>query len=408
MTKFVLMKIRVAQFNVAMSFPKEGQLYQELDKHRVEGTHQLRFQRIAATLQQIRPDILLLCEFDHQADDRGYSSIDLFLSEYCGTEQLGQKAIDYPYRYLAPSNTGTTLATALTGKSEPRLPEDGVGFGCYPGHFNFVLLSKYPIKEDEVMSWRQLAWANKEDHSMPSNYYVEAIANELKLSSKNHIKLPLDINGQQLNLVYCHPTPPVFDGEEQRNFRRNSDEIKLLVDILDNADYLRQYEQEQVGYIEIIEDENNRYPSKHNEKKPQPDLVDGPFVILGDLNNDVLDGDGDKAAMTRLLKHSRIHHECANGRLRPKSRGGFFYHLVLKRRGIERKGKPAYWTHLNGLRLDYVLPSAELHVVNSGVFWPEKKELYREWLEDSKHRQKEAAYTDHRMVWVDVVMPSAK
>ena len=37
-------------------------------------------------------------------------------------------------------------------------------------------------------------------------------------------------NGKKIHFLVSHPTPPVFDGPEDRNGRRNHDEIRLWAD----------------------------------------------------------------------------------------------------------------------------------------------------------------------------------
>jgi hypothetical protein len=44
------------------------------------------------------------------------------------------------------------------------------------------------------------------------------------------------------------------------------------------------------------------------------------------------------------------------------------------------------------MRLDYVLPSANIKVKNSGVFWLKPGDAGYQWMDAS----------DHHMVWVDV------
>ena len=54
-----------------------------------------------------------------------------------------------------------------------------------------------------------------------------------------------------------------------------------------------------------------------------------------------------------------------------------------------------WWDSKNGsgnLRVDYVLPSNDLKILDAGVFWPVVK--------DPLYRLIKAS--DHRMVWVDV------
>ncbi len=55
----------------------------------------------------------------------------------------------------------------------------------------------------------------------------------LRLSSKSHWDIPLQIGGAIVHVLTAHPTPPVFDGPEDRNGCRNHDEIRLWSDYID-------------------------------------------------------------------------------------------------------------------------------------------------------------------------------
>lgn len=46
------------------------------------------------------------------------------------------------------------------------------------------------------------------------------------------------------------------------------------------------------------------------------------------------------------------------------------------------------------MRADYVLPSKQWTVQDSGVYWPKKGEAGSEWVSAS----------DHRLVWVDLLL----
>ena len=122
---------------------------------------------------------------------------------------------------------------------------------------------------------------------------------------------------------------------------------------------------------------------------------DGPFVILGDANLDPLDGDGRGDAMHALLADPHLQDPA------PTSSGAFAAALLPVNAG--HRGEPGRATAVwdkpgqpGALRVDYVLPSADLNVVGGSVFWPSPDEA-------------DAALVDgasrHRLVWVDVAPP---
>src|SRR6188508_470176 len=88
--------IRFATYNGSL-FDDEGKLVERLragDEHA---------RQVAAVVQSVRPDVLLLNEFDY---DEGHAAAQLFQHDYLEQPQHGQRPIRYRYRYLAPVNTG--------------------------------------------------------------------------------------------------------------------------------------------------------------------------------------------------------------------------------------------------------------------------------------------------------------
>ena len=124
----------------------------------------------------------------------------------------------------------------------------------------------------------------------------------LRLSSKNHVDVPVWVHGHQLHLLLSHPTPPVFDGPENRNGRRNHDEIRLWSDYLSGG--------ERANYLI---DDAGKSGGLHSE-----DL----FVVLGDLNADPFDGDSYNRAISQLLEHKRIHPAVWLDKQVPRSKAG--------------------------------------------------------------------------------------
>ncbi|WP_052260972.1 endonuclease/exonuclease/phosphatase family protein [Photobacterium gaetbulicola] len=354
-----------------MSAAMPGEILRQLEQPEHE-----RFSKLAAIIQHVSPDVLMLCEFDHPGVGGDDGAVARFCQHYLALSQHGQSAISYPYRYCPPSNTGLAVVNDLDGDGKITLPNDAQGFGEHHGHFSFVILSRYPLLDEEIRSWQTLRWQDLPGHQMPEGYYSAAACAELRLSSKNHVLVPVNVGGAILHLVCCHPTPPVFDGHEKRNARRNHDELALLTAIIEDAEHL-------------VDDKGS----------PGGIGRDSRFVVMGDLNADMADGDGMKRAIRDLLLHPTIHRSVSSGRMTPKSLGGRFL-----RPWQPRRGRPSEWTHISGLRLDYVLPSANLEVLQSGVFWPDKKDPLRHLITDDRGRERPQAGSDHRLVWVDIAL----
>ncbi|MCF2859793.1 endonuclease/exonuclease/phosphatase family protein [Pseudoalteromonas sp. SMS1] len=359
--------LRVATFNVSM----EATNYHNQTNIDVSGnalTNALKsgkvkqINNIAEIIQRTRPDIILLNEFDY-IEDTGLG-IALFQKAYLEVAQNGFEPIEYPYVYLAPVNTG--VKTPLSGKHS-RLTH--YGFGKYPGQYGMVLLSKFPIEANKVRTFQHFLWKDMPNHLMPKDssgqsWFSNDEQSIMRLSSKSHWDIPLRVCNTQINILASHPTPPVFDGPEDRNGRRNHDEIRMWKDYISES-----------GNSYLYDDEG-QYGGINNPS----------FVILGDLNASAVDGDAHPNAINQLLQHTRVNHYPA-----PTSLGG-----TLNK--PENENGPTHTAHW-GMRADYVLPSANLTVVNSGVFWPKVDSDGAELVADR------SASSDHRLVWVDIKLP---
>ncbi len=337
--------LRVATYNTALSKDDSGALAAAIGEPASSVVH------IASVIQTVRPDILLVQEFDYDP-----AALDAFAALLAADQ--GGLAIDYPHRLAIVSNTGAPSGVDLDGNGSSTDAEDAFGFGLHEGHFAFALLSRYPIDEAQLRSFQTLRWADVPGANLPeasdgSSWYSDAALDVLRLSSKNHIIAPIQTPDGTLNLLLSHPTPPVFDGDEDRNGRRNHDEIGLLVSMIDDADWL-------------VDDDGTAGGVPTN----------APFVVLGDLNADPVEGDSWNNAVGPLLDHPRIHADVARGALVPHPEGREDTHT-------------AQW----GLRVDYALPSADLNVSGTGLYWPADGDG-RTWVGAS----------DHRMVWADLTL----
>ncbi|MGV8960647.1 MAG: endonuclease/exonuclease/phosphatase family protein [Stenotrophomonas sp.] len=366
--------LRLATYNTSLYADESGGLIRKLES---DSEHA---RKIAAVLQQVRPDLVLLNEFDY---DEGHRAADLFQQRYLETAQPGGgEPLHYAYRYLAPVNTGVQSGLDLDnngtigGKGRDR-GNDAWGYGLHPGQYGMLVLSRYPIDEKAVRTFQLLKWSampgalRPVDPTTGKSFYSDAIWAQLRLSSKSHWDVPVRTPLGVVHALASHPTPPVFDGPEKRNAARNHDELRLWQDYLagDSKSWLCD-DQGRCGGL----------------------AADARFVILGDLNNDPVDGDGQHDAILELLENPRV--------LRyptPHSRGAEQTSLAYAEKGIARRGAPAQATGDFGprsgtMRLDYVLPSSGFQYLGSGVFWPA----------NDSTEAKIADGSDHHLVWVDV------
>jgi len=366
--------VRFATFNASLNRFDAGGLASDLST-----PDNAQAQVIAEIIQRTRPDVVLINEFDFDP-----VAVDLFRENYLEVSQRGADPISYGHDFIAPSNTGIPSGFDLNNDGGVGGPDDAFGFGFFPGQFGMVVYSKHPIVD--TRTFQTFLWEDMPEALLPVDpatgepWYSPEELEVFRLSSKSHWDVELQIGRRQVHFLVSHPTPPVFDGPEDRNGTRNHDEIRFWADYVIPS---------RSGYI--YDDEGVRGGIEPGE----------PFVIAGDQNSDPLDGDSIPGSIQQLIDHPRV-----NDKMTPTSTGGVW--------AAETQGG-ANDTHLSdpaedtadfsdtapgNLRADYVLPSKQLRIVDSAVFWPAEGEPFFELTGVFPFPS-----SDHRLVWVDVMVP---
>ncbi|MFC2085604.1 endonuclease/exonuclease/phosphatase family protein [Bacteroidota bacterium] len=347
-----------------------------------------RLTRIAEEIRELRPDIILLNEiaYDWPSDSveaggtNGQKFVDKYLPD-AGPDEVAYRAL------MFSPNTGVSSGYDLDRNGDtvsviPQIPEgsrdgspgaqtaqgraygaDSWGFGMFPGQFGFALLvsEQLEILTEEVRTFQYFRWSALPEPLRPvdpesgKSWYDERAWQAFRLSSKTHVDVPVLVSpGTVIHVLASHPTPPVFDGPEQRNKKRNHDEIRFWKYYLDGAAF--------------IEDDNGKAGGLESTAQ---------FVIVGDLNADPQNGDSyNNPIGTFLLDHPRV-----KGAVAPRA-------------DAEVEGLDAEDTAQWGLRVDYILPSAGLNSIGGAVHrhvWPEGV----------------LAPSDHFPVWIDLEIPTA-
>ncbi len=360
--------IRFATFNASMSRGAEGELAVAL-----RNGNDPQIAKAAAIILAVDPDVILINEFDHGAGhDRTF--VDNYLNGA------------FPFSFTAPSNTGLVTGLDLDGNGivgnelgTIELAGDSHGFGTFEGQYGMVVLSKHEIALEDVRTFRTFRWRDMPEARLPVNpdgspFYSDEALEILRLSSKSHWDVPVRIGGKVVHLLVCHPTPPVFDGPEDRNGARNADEIRFWSDYIAGAGYIR-------------DDAGRAGGLAHGAH----------FVIAGDLNADPADGESVPGAIRQLLDHPLI-----NATVTPQSDGGAAAATAQGAANSGQSGNPRFDTAdfndkgPGNLRMDYLLPSAGLEVLAAGVFWPVEGSPGAALIDAS----------DHRLVWIDVIAPA--
>ena len=140
-TNLVAADLRVATFNVSMDATNYASKGEAIDKDALSkalaSNHQ-QIRNIAEIIQRVRPDVILLNEFDYIDADKG---INVFRKNYLQVSQNKQVAIDYPYAFIAPVNTGLPTNFDLDKDGvKGHYKGDAHGFGFFEGHYAMAVL----------------------------------------------------------------------------------------------------------------------------------------------------------------------------------------------------------------------------------------------------------------------------
>lgn len=365
--------VRFSTFNASLNRGTEGQLLADLSTPDNE-----QAQVIAEIIQRTHPDVLLVNEFDYV---EGGAAAELFRDNYLMVGQNGAAPVDYPYYYVAPSNTGIPSGHDLNNDGIIGGGDDAFGFGEFPGQYGMVVYSKYPIDTEAIRTFQLFRWQDMPGNLMPTDFYDEDEQAILRLSSKSHWDVPIQVErNRTVHFLVSHPTPPTFDGPEDRNGRRNHDEIRFWAD----------YVGPQAGSSYIYDDTGTAGGLAPGSR----------FVIAGDQNADPLDGDSYDGAINQLLEHPRV-----NASNAPASEGAVEASELQGGINLEHLGDPGLDTAdfaepPGNIRVDYVLPSTSLRIRDSGVFWPVSSDPLSRLTGTYPFPS-----SDHRLVWVDVHLP---
>jgi hypothetical protein len=366
--------VRFATFNASLNRAAAGQLVTDLST-----PDNAQAREVAEVIQRNRPDVLLVNEFDYVPD---HVAADLFRQNYLERGQNGARPVHYPYAFVAPSNTGVLTGFDLNRDGRTDTGDDAHGFGAFEGQYGMLVLSKYPIDTRAARTFQKFRWADMPNAMLPDDpatpapkdWYSPEILDVLRLSSKSHWDLPIRIGHSTVHFLVSHPTPPTFDGPEDRNGTRNHDEIRFM------ADYVTPGK----GHY-IYDDKGRRGGLKPGER----------FVIAGDNNSDPLDGDSVPGAIQQLLYAPRVIDPM------PGSIGGYRAAREQGGANLTHRSNPFFDTAdfadaaPGNLRADYVLPSHGLIPLHGEVFWP---------VSDSPLARLNDA-SDHHFVRQDILVP---
>lgn len=233
--------VRIATFAAPLSRRGPGLLLRDI----LNGEEQVL--QAAETIRAVDADIIVLTDFDF---DHGGAALSAFAA-----------TLDYPYAFAKQPNTGVPTGRDVDGNGYFGDARDAQGYGRFEGDGGMAILSTFPI--GEVTSFDHTLWRD-----VPDSHSTDPpeLADIQRLSTTGHWIVPIAVEKTVLNILAFSATPPVFDGPDNRNDRRNADEVLFWLKHLDI---------------------------------PHP-------IIAGNANLDPNGGEGDRVAIAQFLTDPRL------------------------------------------------------------------------------------------------------
>jgi hypothetical protein len=308
--------------------------------------------RKARIIAHLEPDVLVLSGLDY---DYG------MVTAHALRDMIADHGTILPYSFAFPSNAGLRTNHDMTGDGRDHSADDTQGYGNFSGQRGLVLFSRYPIDTERARDFSGFLWRDLPGAQLPAPEWD--IWDMQRLSSTGHWDIPIRISeARQLNILVYQAGPPVFGGARPRNLYRNHDETAFWVSYL-------------AGQLPM----------------PPPG---GPFVLMGGSNLDPYDGDGLNSIMRALLQSPALQDP------RPESRGAVHAadHGASRTHIGPHAQDTVYWPRAPGnLRVSYILPSAGLSVMGTGVFWPTPNDP-----EAALFGGPDASAVAHKPVWLEI------
>lgn len=260
----------------------------------------------ASTIARAGPDILILQGFDYDAQNQAAKAyVDL----------LGSKGLWLPHHYAPSPNSGEPTGFDIDGDGQSYGPRDAQGYGRFPGQSGILILSRFPILEDQIQDFTKRLWTEVAPETPLAKLIPDEARSIQRLSSVASLAVPLEVAPNQVIwLLTHHATPPVFDGPEDRNGYRNADENLFWLNYLDG-----------------------RYGT----------LPADTFVLAGVFNLDPKRGEGHQSVMTQILEDERLQDPFLNW--------------------PEEDVHTARFNSAGPLRLSYILPAHDVVVLGQGM-----------------------------------------
>ena len=153
--------VRFSTFNASLNRNFAGQLVADLST-----PNNAQAATVAEIIQRVRPDVLLINEFDFDAG-AALDAVPGQLPVGAAQRRAGRSSIRIAF--IAPSNTGIPSGFDLNNNGSVGGPDDAFGFGFFPGQFGMAVYSMYPIDMSGVRTFQNFLWKDMPGALLPDD-----------------------------------------------------------------------------------------------------------------------------------------------------------------------------------------------------------------------------------------------
>lgn len=218
--------LRVATMATDLSGEEPGDLYRDLLTR--TDTEALR---VADAISVANPDIVVLTGMDADPD-----AVNTFISDYLNSPDDEHTDVGYAYSYLAIGSSGVQSGADLDGDRVVGGPGDAWGQGAFAEQSSTVVLSKYPIKQPDVVSVSALKWDEVAGNKLSSSELSGAVAASIPVMHNGLWDIPIEYRGERVHILAAQTEP----AQSSYGFGapRQKDQLKVISDYIAGEDYV--------------------------------------------------------------------------------------------------------------------------------------------------------------------------
>lgn len=208
-----------------------GDTPEELPAALMRGTDRQAAQ-VADKISSANADVVVLTDMDATQ-----GAVDALNENYLNNLGDDRTDVDYEYSYLAVGSKGLQSGADLNADGVIGSAEDAWGQAAFAEQGSIVVLSKYPIAQEQVTSVSQLKWHDVANDMLHHTDFSGVLAASIPVMSTGLWDIPIQYRGEPVHILATQTQPDAQDEEFAK--ARQVDELKVIDGYLSGENYVR-------------------------------------------------------------------------------------------------------------------------------------------------------------------------